>query len=800
MTKTLSTPHPHDLLDTEDAAQRSPLSDGVPVPQPLRLYVSGLYRRSTGLLHPVGWPLSPAAHAEDFTPAPEGPALPHGLPGRPPTGRVPVPLDPRIPLPWTQVSEELRLDVDGRTPQMVVSGEVRQRLFGRCSWFAPLHARAAGGWEGDITYHQGSASLMPYSHVVVEAVAALFGAGSATATFTSSTGAGSTRRYEFASPAYHDVEMEFDVTSDSAAVTSFDTGSHPNRPATLPLETLTVQSVYARAGFKVRKSAGDSTIPVSVAGTDALWTDQEMHDAMQTYWSRFANIAQWSVWTLFAGRSIQGSGLGGIMFDSIGPNHRQGCAIFSNSFISTPPAGDPHGAAAVQRMRFWTAVHELGHTFNLAHSWQKSLGAPWLPLADEPEARSFMNYPYNVAGGPTAFFATFAHRFSDAELLYLRHAPSPFVQQGNTAWFTDHGFEQAAVSPEPELALTLRVNRIRPVFEFLEPIVVELTLENVTDRPLLVDRHALEAGDLSVIAADRHGTATALRPFAATCTRPEPVALMPGESLYASLPVSAGHGGARVADPGYYTVQACLHQADEDLVSAPLRLKVLPPHDRVAEALAPDVLEQDVRRVLAFHGSRVLEDANDTLRRVVDEMPGTAAATQAAFALLKPLATPALVLQAPTDDPADLRITSEPGDPEGLAGLVRLVSRPATAQTLGHLGLHEQVGGVVTRLAEDGHKPAAADLQSAMIAVLEPRGVKATVLEAMRARRDDLRGRSRERFDGASGVGRAHRRRLSGRRRAGAGAARAPSARRPQRQGHHRRGRAGRRSARPGGT
>jgi hypothetical protein len=59
-------------------------------------------------------------------------------------------------------------------------------------------------------------------------------------------------------------------------------------------------------------------------------------------------------------------------------------------------------------MRFWTAVHELGHAFNLAHSWQKSLGTGWVPLADQPEARSFMNYPYAVRGGQEAFFASLA--------------------------------------------------------------------------------------------------------------------------------------------------------------------------------------------------------------------------------------------------------------------------------------------------------------------------------------------------------------------------------------------------------
>jgi hypothetical protein len=115
----------------------------------------------------------------------------------------------------------------------------------------------------------------------------------------------------------------------------------------------------------------------------------EMHDAMQVHWSRFANVAQWSVWTLLAGQhepvpsqDITPQNLGGIMFDDIGPNHRQGTAVFNGSFIDAPPPDDPN-AAAVRRIKFWTAVHELGHTFNLAHS--RSLRArgrwPGRPLA-----------------------------------------------------------------------------------------------------------------------------------------------------------------------------------------------------------------------------------------------------------------------------------------------------------------------------------------------------------------------------------------------------------------------------------
>ena len=49
--------------------------------------------------------------------------------------------------------------------------------------------------------------------------------------------------------------------------------------------------------------------------------------------------------------------------------------------------------------------------------------------------RSFMNYPTKVPGGQTSFFSDFAYRFSEQELLFMRHAPERFVQKGNASWF-----------------------------------------------------------------------------------------------------------------------------------------------------------------------------------------------------------------------------------------------------------------------------------------------------------------------------------------------------------------------------
>src|SRR5438067_666207 len=43
-------------------------------------------------------------------------------------------------------SEELRLDVDGRYPQMVASGTVRAGIASRTNWIAKLTASGANSW------------------------------------------------------------------------------------------------------------------------------------------------------------------------------------------------------------------------------------------------------------------------------------------------------------------------------------------------------------------------------------------------------------------------------------------------------------------------------------------------------------------------------------------------------------------------------------------------------------------------------------------------------------------------------
>jgi hypothetical protein len=642
--------------------------------------------------------------------------------------------------------EELRLDVDGTYPQQTASGVA---VFGlqRVHWIASLAPDGDHRWQGTIFYLDGPSGVFPYTTVQVQVnPGASVRHHRAEVRFEAPGGLSRVRSFDYKSRYFHKVDFEFDAAEGEASTMVIDTAAHPNHPAGLPAEQLTMRKVFQRAGFYVSQSPG-GTVPISGAGSNAQWSDNEMHDAMQVFWSRFSATSQWAMWVFFASLHEQGTSLGGIMFDDIGRNHRQGTAIFNDAFISKPPQGDPNPDAWVQRMIFWTACHEMGHAFNLAHSWQKSLGTPWIPgLADEPEVRSFMNYPFRVTGGESAFFADFEYRFSGAELLFLRHAPERLVQMGNAAWFDHHGFQEARVSPRPALRLDLRVNRDNGIFEYLEPVTLELKLTNNSADPQIVDANILRGVEsMTVVIKAQSKPARQFTPFGRYCYLPDQVVLYPGESIYAPLGVSAGLNGWDIADPGRYLVQVALHRDDEDLVSNELYLRVAPPRRYEEELIAQDVFTEDVGRVLSVRGSEVLSDANDVLRTVVEQLGDRRIAIHAAVALAAPESKDYKVLTPAPDTEAGLKVESRAAKPKEARRLLdqALMSRRQdAAETLGHIRYLRETDAASEFLAQTGDPAAAAETQSVAYETLSNRTVLnrkvlSSVLDVVARKRDD---------------------------------------------------------------
>ncbi|WP_156678047.1 hypothetical protein [Sphingomonas profundi] len=615
-------------IDSDAVDLPRPLPVPRPVPNiPFLLTASGLYTftRTIRLPNPLPLPL----------PLP----VPKPLPG----GHEAADLvyDDDVSALTLYQREQLRLDIDGRYPQMTVSG-TRSNLFTAvASWVASLTKTGTNTYSGPIWFKDGNVAAVPHTSIALKVTRSLLlGQRKVEATFSGGSAASFTRTYMWSSSYFHPVEFEFDTVPGAHAVTEIKTFDHPNRPATIASETLSLQTVYRRAGFDATISPGSGSVPLSKAGADQRWSDQEMHDAMQIYWSRFANKAQWNLWVLFAALHEQGTNLGGIMFDDIGPNHRQGTAIFTEAFIANAPAGDAAPDAWVRRMRFWTAAHEMGHAFNLAHSWQKALGTPWIALANDPEARSFMNYPYNVAGGQSAFFADFPFRFTDAELLFMRHAPERFVEMGNADWFDHHGFEQSILDTNDEFALTLSINATRDdSLPYLLPPVVEMALANRSGRARMVPAARLsERDDLTLIIKKDGRPARQWMPFSRHCGEGEDIILGTGEALYDSVLVGAGRNGWDMAEPGRYIVQAMLRVDGRAVFSNRLEVKVAPPTSRQEERIAQDLFTPEVGQVLAVNGTRGVEPAVAALNAVV-ALGDHPAARQAAVALAGPLAT-----------------------------------------------------------------------------------------------------------------------------------------------------------------
>ena len=358
-----------------------------------------------------------------------------------------------------------------------------------------------------------------------------------------------------------------------------------------------------------------------------------------------------------------------------------------------------------------------------------------------------MNYPYNVSGGQTAFFADFELRFSDPELLFMRHAPARFVQHGAADWFDHHGFEEANVSPEPRLRVELRVNRDAPTFEFMEPVTLELKLSNVSTQPQLVEEKLLSTSDSLLVILKKEGKpARQVLPYAQRCWRPSKTVMLPGSSIYESLYVSSGRNGWDLAEPGYYVVQVALRVDGEDVVSNPLRLRVAPPRGYDEEYLAQDFFSDDVGRIVALDGSRYLDGGNSTLQEVIERLPDRRVALHAALGLGIPLRNPHRCL---IDDPADPRkhlgITVQPAKPEEARRLLEkalLEQRAAAVESLGHVDFKWYTDRFSEWLAASGDSLGASKAQDSLYETMARREVRgrrvlAGVLDEIKAQADD---------------------------------------------------------------
>ena len=235
----------------------------------------------------------------------------------------------------------LHIDIDGTDPLAVVSGTIAVGNLPEKHFIGRVTNNTVSG-EGRELLVQDMSLNWPGSGDAIQSLEIkLFGPTSgpqATVRFVAINRSFGPYIANRESPFFREVEFEVDREDGAVGVEPFNTLTHPDRPADLPEEELTLETTFAKSGILVRRSSRGNIVYSNEAGSNNRWNEIELHDAMESHWSAFSNRPQWKMW-IFLAKLADSDNLGGIMFDGSinepGGVDRQGTALFTMSPFST---------------------------------------------------------------------------------------------------------------------------------------------------------------------------------------------------------------------------------------------------------------------------------------------------------------------------------------------------------------------------------------------------------------------------------------------------------------------------------
>jgi hypothetical protein len=400
---------------------------------------------------------------------------------------------------------------------------------------------------------------------------------------------------------------------------SYDTGS---LPAGCPSRTLTHLSAFRDAGIEMVRTREPDVLRSADLAANVSWSDAELQAAMMQYFTAYADVPQWAIWMLHA--RLHDNDLGaaqprvyGLMFDRRG-EQRQGCAVFYQGIAGTSPTR--------QRVQLFTCVHELGHGFNLAHSFQKSVAIP--PLPSRPGSLTWMAYPDLFPGGAAAFWPEFPFGFDDGELVHLRHAFREDVIMGGSPFMAGAAFTQDAIleagqEEDPGLRLTLKV---QPALPYGVPVTVDFELSGTTREGRRAPTcMGPRPGNAAVEIRRPDGTAVVFEPLLRHCVTDDGIMLRAGDPpVRDSAFIHYGRNGFAFDRPGRYEIRARCDVPDGRCVlSDVVRIDVRPPVTRADHAAADLAFGDEQGALMSLVGSDAvqLRGGNEALQTLVERYP-----------------------------------------------------------------------------------------------------------------------------------------------------------------------------------
>jgi hypothetical protein len=316
---------------------------------------------------------------------------------------------------------DLRIDVDGTHPLNVISGDLYSNLkrkYLSSFIFQVVNKNEAPTEEVLLIGEKGKFSLNSDQLADIQiTIPANSNPLEATIEITNSSGFKSKYLCKYASKYFRRVHLEHDYEEDVVPLEPYETTALPS-PSPHRLRPISIIDAFAEAGIEmivVEKKRASVSSPKGTAKDGVVWTDSELHEAMLKHFTLFKDEPQWKLWLLSANEYVM-SNIYGIMIDRK-EKKRRGCAVFQSA--------TGWQSNEERRFRLFIYVHELGHCFNLNHSWDNPQDGSSAE-AGRYATLSWMNLPWRFylseeSRGEEAFWEAFNFRFSNSELLHLRH-------------------------------------------------------------------------------------------------------------------------------------------------------------------------------------------------------------------------------------------------------------------------------------------------------------------------------------------------------------------------------------------
>jgi hypothetical protein len=557
---------------------------------------------------------------------------------------------------------------------------------------------------------------------------------SATLQHLSLTGTSGTK-YEcgFESTYYRTIDLEEDSEQGVTPFVEYDCSQLPSGG---PNRVLSVVKGYAEAGIDVRVSSASNVIP-KPANAKQEWDNAMLHAAMEHHFSLWRDEPQWKVWLFHANKHVLGAGLLGIMFDQQG-RQRQGAATFYQSIGGT--------SAVKQRYQLYTCVHELGHCFNLFHSFHKEFMTP--PMPNRLDSKSWMNYPSRYrksdgTGGESAFWSDFPFQFDPLEVIHLRHAFLNDIIIGGNPFGTGAALEQVLAFADPVedrsgLQLELRVQE-NHYFMLGEPVVIEFKLATTDLRGKRVHSHLHpNMGYVDLAIQKPNGETIIYKPPIEHCILPVTTTLdQKTPAIYDSAYIGYSQEGLVFNQAGLYKIRALYNALDgSPIVSNTLEIRVLPPVSAQEREVTDLLLGNDQGMLFYLLGSdsEFLAKGNSALDQVLENHANS---PMAVFARLVKGWNASREFKLLTEDNHIEVRAPEPEQAQEM--LTAVVDASLEGEGLDNISLNQVMRTLAKTQAEAGDKESGMQTMDRMVDIFEEKKLKPQVLEAIREQAEETK-------------------------------------------------------------